>query len=56
MYMCREHAFTCILTCLERVVELLQRKKGCLIALCVCVGGDWWQIYKQAGILIAITS
>ena len=27
MYMCREHAFICILTCLERVVELLQRKK-----------------------------
>ena len=39
MYMYREHAFICILTCLERVVELLQRKKGCLIALCVCVGG-----------------
>ena len=59
MYMCREHAFICILTCLERVIELLQRKKGCLIALCVCVGGlPWWQIYmyKHAGTLIAITS
>ena len=39
MHMYREHAFICILICLERVVDLLQRKKGCLIALCVCVGG-----------------
>ena len=41
MYMCREHAFICILTCLECVVELLQRKKGCLInsIVRVCVWG-----------------